>query len=134
MRKTKETQIIIGNEALLVQGNYAIIPELFHIDYSVHAGTNKYKGHAFIKRFTKKLRMAIPDIRVKHIKILSQTKDTLVWQRTLVGTHKVDMWRIPATNKQVEWCDMVVSRFQGKLIAEETMVSELAGALLSKIR
>ena len=58
--------------------------------------------------------------------------DTIVWHRTLSGTHKASMMGIPPTGQKVEWIDMVVTRFDGEKIAEEWTVSELAGQLLSK--
>jgi predicted ester cyclase len=58
----------------------------------------------------------------------------ITWQRTLEGTHQVDMQGIPASGKKVKWIDMVVSRFENGKIAEEWVVSELMGELLLKVR
>jgi len=51
--------------------------------------------------------------------------------KTLVaeGLH---MMGIPASEKKIKWKEMVVSRFEGDKIAEEWVVSELAGQLLLK--
>lgn len=66
------------------------------------------------------------------VEFFIQESDTIVWQRTLRGTHKADMLSIPPTEQKVKWIDMVISRFDGEKIAEEWTVSELAGELLSK--
>ena len=41
---------------------------------------------------------------------------------------------IPPTGQEVEWRDMHVTRFDGEMIAEEWVVSGLAGQLLLGIR
>jgi len=67
------------------------------------------------------------------IAILTQSGDTIAWQRTLRGTHEAEMMGIPPTGRKVEWRDMMVTRFEGEKIAEEWTVSELAGQLLSRL-
>ena len=42
------------------------------------------------------------------------------------------MMGIPPSKKKIKWNEMVVSRFEGDKIAEEWVVSELAGQLLLK--
>jgi hypothetical protein len=67
---------------------------------------------------------------VLNIEILVEEGNTITWQRTLHGTHKANMMGIPQTGKKIKWNEMVVSRFEGDKIAEEWIVSELAGQLL----
>ncbi len=128
---TKEL-IKVGNEALISKGNLDVIAQLFDNDYVVHSGGKDYKGHEFIKRWAKQLRSAIPDIQVKNVEFLIQSGNTIVWQRTLSGTHKTELMGIRPTNKKVVWKDMAVSRFNGEKIVEEWVVSEMLGELLSK--
>ena len=132
MVKNNEDRLIIANDELIEKGNLAAIEELFLTDYIVHSGGKNYKGHKFIRRWIKQLRTAIPDINVVKIEILNQAKDTITWQRTLKGTHKNKIMGIQATGQKVKWIEQVVSRFEDKKIAEEWVVSELAGYLLSK--
>ncbi len=132
MDRSNEERIKFGNEELIGKGDLDVIDEIFAADYIVHAGGKDYKGHGFIKRWARQLRSAIPDIQVVSVEFYIQTGDTIAWQRTLRGTHKANMMGIPPTGRKVEWRDMVVSRFDGKKIAEEWAVSELAGELLSK--
>ncbi len=95
---TKEL-IKSGNEALF-KGNLDIIAQLFDKDYVVHSGGKDYKGHEFIKRWVKQLRSAILDIQVEKVEILVQSDNTIVWQRTLSGTHKTEFIGIQPINKK----------------------------------
>ena len=127
----KEEQIKLGLERL-VKGNLEAVDDIFSIDYTAHAGDKEYRGHEFITRFTRQLRSAIPDIQIVKIEFLAHTGDTIVWQRTLSGTHKANMMGIPPSGKRVKWIEMVVTLFKDKKIAEEWVVSELAGELAFK--
>jgi predicted ester cyclase len=127
----KEEQIKFGLEQL-VQGNLNVVDEVFSGDYVAHAGDKKYKGHKFIIRYARQLRAAIPDIRIVKIEFLAQAGGTVVWQRTLSGTHKANMMGIPPSGKKVKWSEMVVTRFKDNKISEEWVVSELAGELVLK--
>ena len=67
------------------------------------------------------------------VEFLINAGNTIAWQRTLHGTHKANMMGIPSSEKKIIWNEMVVSRFEGDKIAEEWVVSELAGQLLLKL-
>ena len=130
---TNEERIKYANDELFGKGNLEIVGETFSTNYVVHAGSKDYKGHESIKRFSRQLRSAIPDIRIEDVSIiLISVEDTIAWQRTLSGTHEADMMGIPPTGQKVEWRDMVISRFDDEKISEEWTVSELAGQLLIK--
>ncbi len=126
----REERIKLACEHLIGQGDLDVVDELFSTDYIAHAGDKHYEGHRFIERFTRQLRSAIPDLHVLKVEFLVQAGDTIAWQRTLGGTHEADMMGIPPTGQKVEWRDMIVTRFEGEKIAEEWVVSELAGQLL----
>lgn len=133
MDNKNQERIKSGNDELIGKGTLDVVDDLFTTDYLVHTGGKEYKGHAFIRRWIRQLRSAIPDIKVVKIEFYIRASDTIVWQRTLCGTHKANMMGIPPTGQKVEWRDMMVSRFVGEKIAEEWAVSELAGELLSKM-
>ena len=133
MDKNKEEKIRYVIDELIGKGNLGIVYEAFATDYVAHAGEKEYSGHSFINRFANELRTAIPDIRIVEIKFLAQDVNTVVWQRTLIGTHEVEMQGIPPSGKKVKWVDMVVTRFNNEKIAEEWVVSELMGELLLKV-
>lgn len=132
MAKKKQHFIQSANEQILGKGDLSEIENVFATNYVLHTAGKEYKGPAFVKRFVKELRTAIPDIKVVEIGFLVDSKDTIVWRRTLRGTHKAELKRIPPTNKKVEWQDMIVTRFENGKIAEEWAVSDLAGVLFSK--
>lgn len=83
-----------------------------------------------MKQFIGKLRLAIPDLKIEKIEFLSQTEETLTWQRTFSGTHKVELQGIPASMRKVKWNEIVVTRFEGEKIAEDWLVSNLAFQLM----
>ncbi len=128
----KEKIIKLAVRRLIESGDFDIVEKVFSINYIAHAGDKDYKGHDFVKKFTKQIRSAIPDIKVKSIEFLSKSGNTITWQRTFSGTHKKNMKGIPPSDKKIKWRDMVVSRFEGETISEEWIISELMGELLLK--
>jgi len=132
MDKKHEELIQFGNEELLGKGHLDVVGDIFSPDYVAHAGDKKYTGHDFIKRFIKQLRLAIPDIHLKKIEILSGSEEHITWQRSFCGTHMATLMGILPTKQKIEWRDMVVSRFDENKIAEEWVVSELLGEILLK--
>lgn len=133
MAKSNEERVRFANDEILGKGNLGVVDKIFATDYVLHAGGTDHKGPAFVRRFAGQLRSAIPNIRVVEVTILIQAGDTIVWQRTLSGTHAAKLKGIPPSGQKVDWRDMVVTRFDGEKIAEEWAVSELAGQLLLKL-
>ncbi len=132
MTKSNEERIRFANDEILGKGNLDVVEEVFATDYVVHAGGKDHKGLQFVRRFVKLLRSAIPDLRVVEVAVLIQAGDTIAWQRTLSGTNEAEMMGIPPTGGKVKWREILVTRFDGEKIAEEWMVSELAGELALK--
>lgn len=128
----KQEKIKSAINKLVEQGNLDVIDEVFSTSYVAHAGDKDYKGHEFIKKYAEELKTALPDVKVVKVNFLVETDDAIAWQRTFRGTHKAAMRGIPASDKKIEWTEMVVSRFENEKIAEEWVVSELAGKLFSK--
>ncbi len=132
MAKSNEERIRFANDEILGKGNLGVVDKIFATDYVLHAGGKDHKGPEFARTFVGQIRSAIPDVRVVEVAVLMRADDTIVWQRTLRGTHEAEIMGIPPTGQALEWRDMVVTRFDGEKIAEEWGVSELAGQLLSK--
>ncbi len=130
MSKNKEEQIRNSFEELVGKGNFEILEEALAEEYIVHAGEKEYSGRSSIRQFAVQLRTAIPDLRIVEIKFLAQEADTIVWQRTLEGTHEAEIQDIPPSGKKVKWVEMAVTRFKNDKIAEEWVVSEFMGELL----
>ncbi len=128
----KEEQIKFACKHLIEQRELEVISIIFSTGYIVHAGDKRYSGHKFIKRFAGQIWSAIPDIKVLRIEFLTQTDNIIAWQRTFRGTHKANMMGIPPSGKKIKWTDMVITRFEDERIAEEWVVSDLAGQLLLK--
>ncbi|MGD2110918.1 MAG: ester cyclase [Phycisphaerae bacterium] len=134
MAKSKAERIRFANREILGNGDLDVVDEVFATSFVLHAGGRDHKGRAFVKRFAGQLRTAFPDLRVVDVAVLLQAGDTVAWQRTLRGMHEAELKGIPPTGQKVEWRDMVVTRFDDEMIAEDWGVSELAGELLSKCR
>jgi predicted ester cyclase len=128
----KGKQIKYAVEQLIGKGNIDIVDEIFVANYIAHAENKEHKGIEFIKLFSKISQTSIPDICVLKVEILAEENNTISWQRTLQGTHKENMMRIPASNKKIKWNEMIVSRFEKDKIAEEWIISELMGQLMLK--
>jgi hypothetical protein len=60
----KEEKIRYAINQLIGQDNLDVVVKIFSPDYVAHAGEKRYKGHKFLKQFTKQLRTAIPDIQI----------------------------------------------------------------------
>ena len=117
---------------LFEKANLDVIHTVFSSDYIAHAGNKVYKGHDFIKRWTKQLFSAIAQIRVDDIEILANDDKSISWQRIISGIHINDLRGIPPSHKRVSWTELVVSRFENDKIIEEWVVSDLAGELMLK--
>jgi predicted ester cyclase len=128
----REKQILYAAEQLFEQGNVGIIETVFSSDYVAHEGDKTHKGRKFITQFIRQLRSAIPDIKILRIENLCQTENIITCQRTFSGTHKKNIRGIPASLNKVQWNEIVVTRFEGSVIAEEWIVSGLAFQLLLK--
>ena len=109
----KEKLILNTADQIINRGNLGKVDQFFTNDYIAHAEDKEYRGHEFIKRYSQLLRTSIPDITVKDIKFIAESKKTITWQRKLQGTHIHELMGIPATNKKVKWYEMVVSRLEG---------------------
>jgi len=113
-----------------VKGDLAAIPEFFAFDYVAHAsGKDLAGGHDAVRRAVERWRRAFHGLTVD-VEILVEAADRVAWQRTLHATHAGDYAGFPATGHEIVWRDMVTSRFEGQLIAEEWVISDLAEQLL----
>lgn len=128
MNKTELIRKMV--KQLFEQGDVEIVDSSFVEGYVAHDGDKKHSGQKFVKQFIGKLRLAIPDLKIEKIEFLSQTEETLTWQRSFSGTHKVELQGIPASMRKVKWNEIVVTRFEGEKIAEDWLVSNLAFQLM----
>ena len=109
-----------------MQGRADAAAEFFAPSYMVHLTGGDRRGHRMIAGFVKEIREAFADLRVE-VEVLASDGDRVAWQRTCRAIHRADFKGFPATGRAIEWRDMLVSRFEDGLIAEEWAVSDLAG-------
>ncbi|WP_162028568.1 MULTISPECIES: ester cyclase [unclassified Lentimonas] len=57
-------------------------------------------------------------------------EDRIAWQRTVRGIQNGAFLGFPATKRPIIWRDMVTSRFQDGLFAEDWVITDLAERLL----
>ncbi len=123
-------KIKAANTALMDQGNSEAVADYFATDYVAHVtGADIKGGHATIQGIVTIYRRAFPDIKTS-VEILAVQHDRVAWQRTMHATHKAAFKGFPATNRPMVWRDMITSRFNGDLIAEEWFITDLAEQLL----
>ena len=117
-------------EAVICKGDVAAIPEYFTSDYVVHLTEEDLKGgHATLRKVLGVYQRSFPDMQVS-IDVLVVDEDQVAWQRMLRATHEASFKGFPATGNPIVWREMVVSRLQDGLIAEEWVISDLAERLL----
>lgn len=122
-----------ATKEILEHGKLELVSTVFAKTYVAHIGTRDAKGHAFVERYVRQLREAIPDLRVVRVTPLLVSGDTIAWRRTLSGTHEAPLAGMPPSGRKLSWCDMLVSRFEQGRIVEEWAVSELAEKMLAKL-
>jgi predicted ester cyclase len=86
-------------------------------------------GQEVVRKIVAAYRRAFREIQIE-VEILVKAKDRVAWQRTLRATHKANFKGFPATGCAIVWRDMVTSRFQDGLIAEDWVITDLAERLL----
>ena len=130
MTRSPASILEAANTALLVEGNLEAVGEFFASSYVAHlTDENLRGGPAAIRSFVSSLRRAFSDLRVE-VEILVEAGDRVAWQRTVRAHHSGSYKGFPATDRPVVWRDMVTSRFEGGLIAEDWSISDLAERLL----
>lgn len=118
-----------ANEAVLEQGRHEAIADYFASTYVAHVAGQQMKGHDAVAGVIAALRRAVPDLKVG-VEVLVEGGDRIAWLRTCQGTQSGPFKGFPASGKVLQWRDMVVSHFEGSLIAEEWVVTDLAERLL----
>ncbi len=130
MNTSRAAKLRAANAALVVEGDLDAVGEFFTPDYVVHVtGRDMHNGHDGVRGFLVMLRKAFEELQVE-VEVLVEAKDRVAWQRTVSGTHRGNFMGFPATGRKMVWRDMLTSRFDDGLIAEEWAISDLAERLL----
>ena len=130
MNQTLADCILAANEELLNKGNAGAADEFFAPTYVLHLTGQDLRGPRVVKGFVKELRRAFPDLRVE-VAVLVSEENRVAWQRTHRATHRADFKGFPASGRTILWRDMVVTRFEDEIIAEDWAVTDLAERLLA---
>ena len=123
------SRIHLANLEVLAQGRRDAIAAHFTAGYVVHVSGQQFRGHGAVAGVVDALRRAVPALTVE-VDILMESAERLAWMRTCSGMQTGAFKGFPASGKPLVWRDMVVSRFEGELIAEEWVVTDLAEQLL----
>lgn len=121
-------EIQTSNDELLNKGKLEMVPQYFAASYVSHGAGEDTRGREAITGFLTALRDAFPDLRVE-IEILATEGDRVAWRRTSHGTHRGAYMGIAASGRELEWQDLVVTRFENGMIVEEWGESGLASLL-----
>ena len=125
-----EPRIREANDVLLNQGAVDRVADFFDPSFVVHATGGDQSGRDVIENYVTAIREAFPDLHVE-IEVLATEGDRVVWRRTNRATHQGDFMGVPASGRTLEWYDIVVTRYQDGMIAEEWGESGLPGVLLA---
>ncbi len=117
-----------ANDVLLNEGNVDKVPEFFATTYVAHVTGGDMQGREWIAEFLTSLREAFPDLTVE-IEVLATEGDRVAWLRTSRGTHEGDFMGVAASGRQLVWQDVIVTRYENGMVAEEWGESGLAGVL-----
>jgi predicted ester cyclase len=130
MAEAQAARIEAANAALLVRGDVSAIGDFFTPNHVTHL-TDRDVGGGFgaIRRYVDLLHDAFAGVAVD-VEVLVEAQDRIAWQRTVSATHRGGFMGFPATGRELVWRDMVVSRFEDGLIAEEWLVTDMAERML----
>lgn len=124
------SKINAANESLITKVEYDAVPKFFSPGYIAHLTDQDVAGgHKLVRAFMELYQRAFPHLKVQ-VEILLEGVDRIAWQRTLRAKHEGAFKGFPASGREIVWRDVVTSRFQDGLIAEEWMISDLAERLL----
>jgi len=114
----------------LVRGEADTISEFFSEDYTAHlTERNMTGGRELVRSVAAKFKSAFSDLSAE-VEVLVEGGGRVAWQRVFRGTQTGAFHGFPASGREVVWRDMVTTRFEDGLIAEEWVISDLAERLL----
>lgn len=115
----------------LVRGEGDCIAQFFSGSYTAHLTERTMTGgHDLIRSVATKFGGAFSDLSAE-IEVLIEGSDRVAWQRVFRGMQTGPFYGFPASGRQIVWRDMVTTRIEDGLIAEEWLVSDLAEQLLA---
>jgi steroid delta-isomerase-like uncharacterized protein len=113
---------------LFNQGKVELLAELLHPDYVNHSpGTPELpRGRDGVGMVVAGLRRAFPDLRYS-IDDLVIAADAVATRTTMTGTHRGDLFGLPATGRSVQVAQFTVEHIKdGKIIAHHRLTDDLS--------
>jgi predicted ester cyclase len=115
---------------LIEEWNLAAIEKFFSPEFIAHGTVRDMTGGPeAIRSFLKSLHRAFPRLHVE-VEILVEAEDRVAWQRRLEGIQKGKFMGFPATGKEIIWRDVITSRVENGLIAEDWSITDIVERLL----
>jgi len=105
-------------EEAINKGNFSVLDEVIHPDYTYRSPDQELQGIESLKGLFTAYRVAFPNLNMQ-IDDLIIDGDKTVTCFTLTGLHDGDLMGIAATGKQVKVNGMILSRFEDDKIIEE---------------
>jgi predicted ester cyclase len=119
-----------ANAKLMAGGKLNEVENYFTKDYIVHLTNRTLSGgHSTVHSVLSAMMQAFSNIEIQ-VEVLLEGGDRISWQRTMTATHSGAFKGFPASGRKIVWRDMVVSQFEGSLIKEEWLSTDLAEQLL----
>ncbi|MCW7496242.1 ester cyclase [Leptospira levettii] len=110
------------------------IPDYFSSNYIANTSQKTYHGHKIVSQWIKNLNQFLTDLKIEKIEFVHESKDTVVWIRTIKGKIIPTPLQNLKEGKVIKWEEMIVSKFKGSKIEEEWISSEFLGVLFSKTK
>ncbi|MCG6147312.1 ester cyclase [Leptospira levettii] len=110
------------------------IPDYFSSNYIANTSQKTYHGLKIVSKWMKNLNQFLTDLKIEKIEFVHESKDTVVWIRTIKGKIKPTPLQNLKEGKVIKWEEMIVSKFKGSKIEEEWISSEFLGVLFSKAK
>jgi steroid delta-isomerase-like uncharacterized protein len=113
---------------LFNQGKVELLSELLHPDYVNHSpGTPELpRGRDGVAIVVAGLRRAFPDLSY-HIDDLVIAADAVATRTTMTGTHRGDLFGLPATGRSVKVQQFTIERIRdGKISAHHRLTDDLS--------
>ena len=120
-----------GYDELFNKGNLAIADKLYAAGYIMNHTdpVNLSHGPDGIRQYVSATRSAFPDIRVTVDDIVAEG-DKTVARFTMEGTQTGQFFSAPPSGKRVVWSGIILSRYGGGKILEETVNVDSFGLIV----
>lgn len=129
MSADNKTFVRSTTEEIWSTGNAKLIDEHMAPNYVLHKPPTGFSpDREGLKAILHAMRSAFPDLRMTVDDVIAEG-DKVVQRRTYQGTHKGELFGIPASGKSVSVSQIIVSRLAGGKFVEEWAETDFLGML-----